>query len=81
VAFAGEVAFWHRKVRGQPRAVGRRRLVGKKGVVVSACFPEGQARIDGTIWAARCESGAAVGETVWVVGLEELTLIVERRDS
>lgn len=74
--FAGEVAFWHRRMRRQPRAVGRQQLIGATGVVVSTCRPDGQARVDGTLWAARCEDGAGVGETVAVVAVDELTLVV-----
>jgi membrane protein implicated in regulation of membrane protease activity len=78
VLFLGELAFWHRRVRGLPRVVGCRKLIGSTGIVMTACRPEGQARVDGAIWAARCEGGADVGDTVSVVGLEGLTLIVKR---
>jgi membrane protein implicated in regulation of membrane protease activity len=30
------------------------------------------------IWRARCAQGADAGETVRIVGLDELTLLVER---
>ena len=39
---------------------------------------DGQVRIGGEIWQARCEAGADTGETVRVVGLNGLTLLVER---
>jgi len=76
--FLGELAFWHRRVRGQPKMVGRQKLIGATGVVLSACRPEGQARVDGTIWAARCLTGADVGDTVSVEGIDGLTLLVRR---
>jgi membrane protein implicated in regulation of membrane protease activity len=77
VVFVGEVLFWNRKVRGQQQAVGAQMLIGKTASVVSACSPDGQVRISGEIWAARCSGGAGVGETVTVVGREGLTLVVE----
>ena len=78
VLFLGELAFWHRRVRGLPRAVGRQRLIGAGGLVITACYPEGQARIQGTIWKARCDSGADAGDRVVVVAVDGLTLVVQR---
>jgi membrane protein implicated in regulation of membrane protease activity len=48
--------------------------------VIAACNPLGQVRLSGEseIWRARCAEGAERGETVRVVGLDEITLIVER---
>jgi membrane-bound serine protease (ClpP class) len=46
--------------------------------VLSACRPDGQVRLNGEIWDARCTGGAAEGETVRVVGRRGLTLLVER---
>jgi membrane protein implicated in regulation of membrane protease activity len=37
----------------------------------------GQVRLDGEIWAARSASGAAIHDSVSVVGRDRLTLIVE----
>jgi membrane protein implicated in regulation of membrane protease activity len=42
------------------------------------CAPDGQVRIDGEIWAARCAEGCGAGEAVTVTGVEGLTLVVER---
>ena len=78
VLFLGELAFWHRRVRGLPRTVGRQRLIGAGGLVITACHPEGQARIQGTIWKARCDSGADAGDRVVVVAVDGLTLVVQR---
>jgi membrane protein implicated in regulation of membrane protease activity len=78
VLFLGEIAFWHRRVRGLPKRVGRQRLIGAEGVVVTACQPEGQARVEGTIWKATCDAGAGVGERVVVADLDGLTLVVRR---
>jgi membrane protein implicated in regulation of membrane protease activity len=76
--FSGELAFWNRKVRGNRAAVGAQTLIGQLGTVVTPCFPTGQIRIGGEIWAARCEAGAAPGETITVIGRDRLTLIVQK---
>jgi membrane-bound serine protease (ClpP class) len=78
VLFLGEVAFWHRRVRGQRKVVGAQTLIGAAGTLVSACRPDGQVRVRGEIWAARCDEGADRGDPVTVVGRDELTLIVTR---
>lgn len=78
ILFVVEVGFWHRRVRGKPKAVGPQRLIGMEGVALSACRPLGQARVDGAIWAARCEAGADPGERIRVASIDGLTLIVSR---
>jgi membrane protein implicated in regulation of membrane protease activity len=52
-------------------------LVGRDARVVEACRPEGKVRVRGELWSAVCPAGAEVGETVTIVGREELTLHVE----
>jgi membrane protein implicated in regulation of membrane protease activity len=79
VLFAGEVGFWQRKVRGQKKVVGRETLIGATALVVVACRPDGQVKLDGETWGARCEQGADRGEKVTVTAVDELTLVVERR--
>ena len=78
VLFLGELAFWHRRVRGLPRTVGRQRLIGAGGTVITACHPEGQVRVQGTLWKARCDPGADAGEQIFVVAVDGLTLDVRR---
>jgi len=78
VLFLGELAFWHRRVRGLPRTVGRQRLIGAEGLVITECHPVGQARVQGTIWKARCDSGADSGDRVVVVAVDGLMLVVQR---
>lgn len=78
VLFFGELGFWHRRVRGRRKEVGAETLIGKAAEVVTSCRPDGQVRLSGEIWAARCERGADAGETVTVVGRDGLTLVVER---
>jgi membrane protein implicated in regulation of membrane protease activity len=77
VLFLGELFFWHRRVRGQPNKVGAQNLMGQTATVVSPCRPNGQVRVGGELWAARCPGGADHGDTVRVVGRDGLTLIVE----
>jgi membrane protein implicated in regulation of membrane protease activity len=76
----GEVfAIW-RLVRKKQVQAGAETLVGRTATVIVACKPLGQVRLSGEseIWRARCAGGAEQGETVRVVGLDQLTLIVER---
>jgi membrane protein implicated in regulation of membrane protease activity len=57
--------------------VGVEALVGRQAVVSSDCRPEGQVRVAGELWRARCEAGASAGETVVVTAVDGLTLEVE----
>jgi membrane-bound serine protease (ClpP class) len=74
----GELFLWNRTTRRYRRAVGPETLIGREAVVVTECRPDGQVRIDGEIWAARCEDGASPGETVRVLGRNRLRLQVAR---
>ena len=70
----GAFLWWSRRRRA---AVGAETLIGKKGVAVGSLWPEGQIRVDGELWNARCEGGADAGTPVVVRGIEGLTLEVE----
>ena len=59
------------------RQVGAETLIGAVAEVVSTCRPDGQVRVQGELWRARCEEGADRGETVRVVDRDGLTLRVE----
>jgi membrane-bound ClpP family serine protease len=74
--FGGEITFWYRRMRGQRVAVGIETLVGKTGTVVTPCRPDGQVRLRGEIWDARCEEGADRGDEVVVTAQEKLRLVV-----
>lgn len=79
VLWLGEVfAIW-RLVRKKKVQAGAETLVGRTATVIASCKPLGQVRLSGEseIWRARCAEGAEVGETVRVVGLDQITLIVE----
>jgi membrane protein implicated in regulation of membrane protease activity len=72
-----ELFAWNRTVRHRRKQVGAQTLIGRNATVVSPCRPDGQVRLDGEIWAARCASGAEIGESVRVAGRDRLILIVE----
>ena len=71
-----ELLAWNRTVKHRRRVVGAQTLIGKDAIVSTACRPRGQVRLGGEIWEARCDAGAAPGETVRIVGRESLTLLV-----
>lgn len=68
------VFMWWSK-RGRVR-VGVEALVGKVGVATSELWPEGQVKVDGEIWRARCDGGCASGTKVVVRSIDGLTLVV-----
>ena len=73
----GETGFWVWLTRRYRVRVGAETLTGARAVVVAACHPEGQVRIGGELWSARCAAGAARGDEVVVRGRDGLTLVVE----
>jgi membrane protein implicated in regulation of membrane protease activity len=74
-----EAGFWIWLSRRRKAQTGAEALPGARGVVTVACRPEGQVRVLGEIWWARCEEGADVGEEVVVERLDpELLLIVRQ---
>jgi len=77
----GEAIFWTRYLRGIRVRTGAEGMIGARAEVIETCRPRGRVRIRGEIWAARCESGAEVGETVRIIAVERLLLLVERDGS
>jgi membrane-bound serine protease (ClpP class) len=77
VVDVGETVFLVRWSKRRRATVGVEMLVGRTALVVRACRPVGQVRIDGEIWQARCEAGAGEGDEVEVRAVEGLTLIVD----
>jgi membrane protein implicated in regulation of membrane protease activity len=73
----GESYLFMRWSRRRRSTVGTEVLVGRDAIVSVACRPEGQVRIAGEIWRARCAAGADVGETVVVREVDGLMLVVE----
>jgi membrane-bound serine protease (ClpP class) len=78
VVFFGEVGFWNQRVKGRRVRAGAETLVGATATVTSACRPDGQVRVAGEIWEARCADGADPGDTVTVVSREDLLLVVSK---
>jgi membrane-bound serine protease (ClpP class) len=67
--------FWWSKRRRV--AVGPETLVGRRAVVSVDCMPEGQVKVAGEIWRARCDTGAGIGSHVVVREVRGLMLVVE----
>ena len=66
--------WWSKRRRA---VVGADALVGRTAVVFADCMPEGQVRVAGELWRARCAAGAEAGEEVVVRAVDGLTLAVE----
>ena len=67
--------FWWSKRR--QASVGVNTLVGKRGIAVGELWPEGQVKVDGEIWRARCDGGCDAGTAVVIRSVEGLTLLVD----
>ena len=79
VVEVAEVGFWFWLSRRRKAVTGAEALPGSLGIVVTACRPEGQVRVDGELWRARCEEGADLGDEVVVERLDPgLVLVVTR---
>ena len=78
VLFFGELGLWNRSVRGRRKVVGAETLIGAQATVVDTCRPDGQVKIGGEFWEARCAAGADPGDIVRVVDRQGLRLLVER---
>jgi membrane-bound serine protease (ClpP class) len=77
VVEVAETFLWIKLSRRRRIQMGPETLVGARGEVVSACRPDGRARVQGEVWQARCAAGADAGETVRVLAREGLVLVVE----
>jgi membrane protein implicated in regulation of membrane protease activity len=73
----GELFLWNRTVRHRRKVVGTQTLIGRTAEVRVACKPRGQVFLDGELWEADCAAGADAGTRVRVLGVRELTLVVE----
>jgi membrane-bound serine protease (ClpP class) len=71
------VGVWYSKRRRA--SVGTESLLGATGVALGELLPEGQVRVNGEIWRARCEAGCDAGTPVVVRAVNGLTLEVEPR--
>ena len=73
-----EIGLWL-KWRNVKSSTGAEALVGMPGVALSDCKPEGQVKVKGQIWKARCDEGVGAGEGVSVVAVDGLRLDVAPR--
>jgi membrane protein implicated in regulation of membrane protease activity len=69
------VGVWYSRRRRAK--VGTESLVGATAVAIDELLPEGQVKLNGEIWRARCEAGCDAGATVVVRAVNGLTLEVE----
>ncbi len=74
IAETGLFLWWSQRRKA---SVGVEALVGKTGVTLSDLWPEGQVKVAGEIWRARCDGGCNVGTSVVVRAIDGLTLEVE----
>jgi membrane-bound serine protease (ClpP class) len=74
IAETGTFLWWSKRRKA---LVGVEALVGKRGVAVGDLWPEGQVRVSGELWNARCEGGCDAGTEIVVLAVEGLTLMVE----
>jgi membrane protein implicated in regulation of membrane protease activity len=74
IAETGLFLWWSQRRRAK---VGVEALVGREGVVLSNLGPEGQIKLGGEIWRARCPDQCDVGARVVVREVDGLTLLVE----
>lgn len=72
-----ETGFWLWYTNRRRASVGVETLVGRTGIASSDLWPEGQVKLEGEIWRARCDGGCDAGTQVVVRKVEGLTLVVE----
>jgi membrane protein implicated in regulation of membrane protease activity len=73
IAETGAFMWWTKQRRS---AVGVEALVGVRGIATSDLWPEGQVRLNGELWRARCDGGCDSGTRVVVHRVDGLTLVV-----
>jgi membrane protein implicated in regulation of membrane protease activity len=74
----GELAWGLSLARRWKPRTGAEAMIGEEAMVVTACRPVGEVRVQGELWRARCDEGADAGETVRIERIEGLTLVVSR---
>ncbi len=80
LAFVEGVEIWlWLKLRKVPAATGAEAMVGAHGRAVTDCVPEGQVRVKGQLWRARCPAGVRAGGHITVSAVRGLELEVMER--
>ncbi len=72
-----EVMLWL-KLRRARSITGAEAMEGMGGVALTNCEPEGQVRVKGQTWEARCRDGVGAGEQITVIRMDGIRLEVER---
>jgi membrane protein implicated in regulation of membrane protease activity len=68
---------WSKRMgRRMKVTTGAEAMVGRVAEVTEECRPRGAVRVNGELWEARCEAGAARGDNVVVDEVEGLMLVV-----
>ncbi|NNJ11880.1 nodulation protein NfeD [Chloroflexales bacterium ZM16-3] len=80
--FAAVGVYMVVRTRSRPVTTGQEGMIDRLAEVRHRLAPEGMVFVDGALWRAVCESGAAeVGEYVRVTGVYDLRLTVRRQDD
>ena len=74
IAETGLFLWWSKRRKA---SVGVESLVGKRAIALDALWPEGQVKVNGEIWKARCDGGCDSGTAVVVRAVNGLILEVE----
>ena len=74
---AAELWFWWWLSRRRAPTVGLETIIGAAATAVTVLRPDGQVRVQGELWQARCAGGADAGAALRVVAVDGLTLVVE----
>ncbi len=69
------------RARAAPVATGEEGMIGELGRAETEISPEGKVHVHGEIWEARSAAPVARGEEVRVVGVEGMTLRVQRKEQ
>jgi membrane protein implicated in regulation of membrane protease activity len=75
-----EIAIFLRWRKRRP-LMGPETLIGARGIAVTGCRPDGQARVAGRFWTVTCATGAEPGEPVIVEGVDGTRLRVRRAEG
>lgn len=73
-----EIYIWLRW-RKKKSITGMDALVGKTGIAVTECAPDGQVKVNGQLWRASCGDPLAPGDPIVVTHVEGMRLQVARR--
>jgi membrane-bound serine protease (ClpP class) len=81
-SLAAAAIYFALRSRNEPVRVGSEALIGKLAEVRQPLDPEGMVFVEGALWRAVSEDGAAApGELVRVTGIHELRLLVRKADG